>query len=78
MTDDDGSGLQSDPRDPEAMSPNPDLSEDLGYDLVDLDVITVDDPREQVLVMPKDEEMLHDDMFLVANPGALVDLVDWA
>jgi hypothetical protein len=77
MTDDDDSGLRSEPQNLEAIPPNPDLSEDLGYDLVDLDIITVDNPREQVLVMPKDEEMIHDDMFLVANPGALVDLIDW-
>jgi hypothetical protein len=54
---------------------NPDPNDDLGYELVDLDVIRHDPGRrDQVLVMPTDEEMLRDDAFLVADADALVDL----
>jgi hypothetical protein len=54
---------------------NPDPNDDLEYELVDLDVIRHDPGRrDQVLVMPTDEEMLRDDAFLVADADALVDL----
>lgn len=54
---------------------HPDPNDDLGYELVDLDVIRHDPGRrDQVLVMPTDEEMLRDDAFLVADADDLVDL----
>jgi hypothetical protein len=54
---------------------NPDAHEDLGYELVDLDVIHHDPgQRDQVLVLPRDEDMLRDDAFLVADADDLVDL----
>lgn len=54
---------------------NPDPNADLGYELVDLDVIRHDPGRrDQVLVMPTDEEMLREDAFLVADADDLVDL----
>lgn len=77
MTDEERSKLRTEVRDPTTIPPNPDLSEDLDYDLIDLDVITTDDPYQQVLVLPKDEDMLHEDMFLVADPEGVVDLIDW-
>lgn len=54
---------------------NPDAHDDLGYELVDLDVIHHDPgQRDQVLVLPADEDMLRDDAFLVAEADDLVDL----
>lgn len=54
---------------------NPDANEDLGYELVDLDVIHHDPgQRDQVLVLPADEDMLRDDAFLVADADDIVDL----
>lgn len=76
MTDDDPSGLRAEPRDPKEMAPDPDLSDDLGYELVDLDVIHAGNHRDEVLIMPKDEEMLHDNMFMVADDDSIVDLID--
>jgi hypothetical protein len=54
---------------------HPDPHDDLGYELVDLDVIHHDQGRrDQVLVLPADEDMLRDDAFLVADATDLVDL----
>jgi len=54
---------------------NPDAHDDLDYELVDLDVIRHDPgQRDQVLVLPADEDMLRDDAFLVADATDIVDL----
>jgi hypothetical protein len=54
---------------------DPDAHADLDYELVDLDLIYTDaSGREQVLVMPNDEDMLRDDAFLVADEDDLYDL----
>jgi hypothetical protein len=54
---------------------DPDAHDDLGYELVELDLIYTDaSGREQVLVMPNDEDMLRDDAYLVAGEDDLYDL----
>ena len=54
---------------------NPDAHDDLDYELVDLDVIHHDPgQRDQVLVLPSDEDMLRNDAFLVADADDIVDL----
>jgi len=48
---------------------------DLGYDLIDLDVVrTTTNGRAQVLVLPADENLLREDAFLVADDEAVYDL----
>ncbi|SEV90358.1 hypothetical protein [Halobacterium jilantaiense] len=54
---------------------NPDVHDDLGYEMVDLDVIHHDPgQRDQVLVLPADEDMLRDDAFMVADADDILDL----
>lgn len=49
--------------------------EDLGYDLIDLDVIHTETAgRERVLVLPADEDLLREDAFLVASEDSVCDL----
>lgn len=42
---------------------NPDVNDDLGYELDDLEAHATDDGN--VLIIPKDEDMLRDDAFIV-------------
>ena len=54
---------------------DPDPIGDLGYDLIDLDVVrTTTNGRAQVLVLPADEDLLREDAFLVVDDAAIYDL----
>lgn len=54
---------------------DPDPATDLGYELVDLDVIhTEAGGRDQVLVLPSDEDMLREDAFVVVSRDSIRDL----
>lgn len=52
---------------------DPDLHSDLGYDLVDWEVVpnACDDKK---VFLPMEESMLRDEAFIVAEPGAYCDL----
>ena len=53
--------------------PNP--TTDLGYDLIDLDVVpTSVEGREQLLILPTDEDLLREDAFMVVDESAACDL----
>jgi len=54
------------PRDPDPVA-------DLGYDLVDLDVVSAADDAALV-VLPADEDHLRGDAFAVVDPAAVCDL----
>ncbi|MFC6784584.1 hypothetical protein ACFQFH_01500 [Halobaculum halobium] len=57
------------------VSPNPDPSEDLEYDLIELDFIpTTTSDGSEVLVLPTEEDMLHEEAFMVVDRGTVVDL----
>ena len=57
------------------VSPDPDPSNDLEYELIELDVIqTTAGGRPQVLVLPEDEDMLREDAFMVVKESAICDL----
>jgi hypothetical protein len=57
------------------VSPDPDPSTDLEYDLIELDVIETDaGGRPQVLVLPEDENMLREDAFMVVEESGICDL----
>lgn len=59
----------------EDVTQDPDPTEDLGYDLIDLDVIHTDNAgRPRVLLLPADEDMLREDAFLVAAEDDVCDL----
>lgn len=57
------------------VSPDPDPSADLEYELIELDVIETNaGGRPQVLVLPEDEDMLREDAFMVVEESAICDL----
>lgn len=54
---------------------DPDSSEHLGYELIELDVLeTKVEGRPQVLVLPTDEDQLRADAFIVADESAVRNL----
>ncbi|QSG05384.1 hypothetical protein [Halapricum desulfuricans] len=60
----------------ESVSPDPDLEDDLGYELGDMDVIETNNGSGQILLLPPDEESIRDQSFIVAQESMLVDLLD--
>lgn len=61
----------------ENVPTDPDLAADFGYALLDLEVIRSGNGREQVMVLPKDEDLLRENAFLVVDEDALCDVVEW-
>lgn len=53
---------------------NPDVHDDLGYELCDLEAHETNDGN--VLVIPQDEDMLRDDAFIVVAEEDVVTLGD--
>ncbi|MCU4719603.1 hypothetical protein [Halapricum hydrolyticum] len=77
MTSDiDSDEQRSEPVDWESVSPDPDLKDDLGYELGDIDVIETNNGSGQILLLPPDEESIRDKSFMVAQKSLLVDLID--
>lgn len=62
----------------ESVPENPDLAEDLGYLLLELEFISSATGRDQVIVLPKDETLLKEDAFLVTDSSGIADLDEWA
>lgn len=60
----------------EEVPPDPDLYEDLGYEIRDMDVISTDNGSGQLLFLPWEEELIRDQSFLVADEDSVVNLVD--
>jgi hypothetical protein len=57
------------------VSQDPDPVGDLGYEVIDLDVIrTANDGRQRVLVLPTDEDLLREDAFMVVDEDDVRDL----
>lgn len=51
---------------------DPDPSSDLGYEAVELDVISTNaDGSPRVLVLPTDEEMLAEDAFMIVDEDSV-------
>lgn len=53
---------------------DPDLEEDLGYEMIDLEIIQANNKAEQYMFLPQDEEMLTEEAFIVADPDSVVDI----
>lgn len=54
---------------------DPDPTTDLGYDIIDLDVVpTSVEGREQLLVLPTDEDLLREDAFMVIDKSDICNL----
>ncbi len=49
----------------EDVPANPDLADDLGYEMFDLEAYETDENR--VLIIPQDEDILRDDAFIVVR-----------
>lgn len=62
----------------EAVPTDPDLAADFGYALLELEVIRTGDDRKQVIVLPKDEDLLRGDAFLVVDEDDLCDVGEWS
>lgn len=61
------------------VASDPDPVDDLGYEGLDLDVIqTTAEGRQQVLMMPTEEDLLHEDAFLVVDEDVVRDLESMA
>lgn len=52
---------------------NPHLQKDLGYDLLQLDVI---ETEEGYVFLPREEDMLRAEEFIIAEPDSVYDYVD--
>ncbi|WP_135536954.1 hypothetical protein [Halostella pelagica] len=58
-------------------SEDPDLEDDLGYELDDWEMVEARNAEgEQLMFLPNDEEMIKDEAFIVAEPDAVCDLVE--
>lgn len=54
---------------------DPDPESDLGYQLLELDVLrSSDGADEHILVLPSDEDMLRENAFMVVDPDSIRDL----
>lgn len=60
-------------RDWEQLPENPDPRTDLGYDPLDLEVFETE-VDEKLMILPRDEEMVGEDAFVVATADSLADL----
>ena len=58
----------------EDVSPNPDPVRDLGYELMDLEVLETEDGTDRYMLLPTNEEMLARDAFIVADEAAVCDV----
>lgn len=53
------------------VSPDPDLTNDLGYRLRELSVIRIAGDGERYIILPSEEEHLFDDEFIVATAESI-------
>ena len=56
------------------VSDDPDLQDDLGYEMIDLEIIQANNKAKQYMFLPQDEEMLTEEAFIVAEPDSVVDI----
>jgi hypothetical protein len=69
-------GGQTLPADWRDQPVDPDLEENLGYELIAWEKINVVDDPDQVIFLPDSEEQLRDDAFIVSGENAVCDLTD--
>lgn len=58
-----------------ALPADPDLERDLGYELLDLEVIEVPISKEMVF-LPSEEDMLKDEAFIIAPQRLICDAIE--
>lgn len=59
----------------EAVPADPDPERDLGYRMLDLEVVPVP-ANDQTMFLPSDEDMLRDDSFVVVADDLLIDVLE--
>lgn len=62
----------------EAVDSDPDLAEDLGYDLETLDVLVTSNSDKKVMVLPRAEEWVEEDAYLIADYELACDPIEKA
>lgn len=58
----------------EELPSDPDPSSDLGYEAADWDVVQASNGSGQLIFLPKDDEMLKEDAFIVAERDSVCDI----
>lgn len=58
----------------EAVPSDPDPASDLGYRMLEWDVVQTSNDAEQLIFLPSDDELLRDDAFIVADPDDVCDV----
>jgi hypothetical protein len=58
----------------ERLSADPDPEQDLGYRLADWDVVESNNTANHLIFLPKDDDLLKDDAFIVADPESVCDV----
>lgn len=61
----------------ETLDADPDLDGDLGYELIELDVVRTTNGSGDVLLLPADEDLLKEDAFIVSDADTVCDVSDW-
>lgn len=60
----------------EQLPVDPDPERDLGYSLLEWDVVEAKNGSGQLIFLPSDEELLRDDAFIVASESSVCDVDD--
>ena len=58
------------------ISSDPDPIRDLGYEMVDMEVVRTHDGDGEYMFIPSQEDMIAEDAFMVAEPSAVCDPVE--
>ena len=61
----------------EDAAPHPNPETDLEYEYLSISVVKAE-RYDRLLLLPEDEDMLHDDAFMIIGENDLVDLPDMA
>lgn len=72
-TERDGSRPRMSRRDWEELPADPDPRRDLGYHQLELEVFEVE-AGDQLMILPRDEDMVREDAFIIARESSLLDV----
>lgn len=58
----------------DAVPTHPDPEQDLGYRMLDWDVVRASNGSDRLIFLPKDDDMLRDDAFIIVDPDMVCDV----
>jgi hypothetical protein len=58
----------------EAVPTHPDPERDLGYEMLDWDVVRASNGSDRLIFLPQDDDMLKDDAFIIVDPELVCDV----